>query len=201
MSRPVRPGRRWRWSAAAPLIAILSIAACTQGDDAASGDEPDRPYAGQQGRDISTLSDDDVAALLDGEGFGYALPAELNSYPGPAHVLDLADELNIDDDQLAQITQIERAMRTAARDLGDQLVAAEWALDEAFRNGTAADDLDDLTSQSAAVEADLRAVHLQAHVETTDLLDTEQIETYNRLRGYGDDGHHTKHGSDASHDH
>jgi hypothetical protein len=147
-----------------------------------SGD--DRPYAGLQGRDVSTLSDDDVDALLDGEGLGYAMPAELNDYPGPAHVLQLAGELGIDNDQLAEIERIEAEMRTAARDLGRQLIDAEYQLDESFRDGTAVDQLDELTRQSAEIEARLRSVHLQAHLETTELLDADQVQAYNQLRGY-----------------
>ena len=50
----------------------------------------DAPYAGQQARAIKSLSDEDIAALLKGEGMGMAAAAELNGYPGPAHVLQLA---------------------------------------------------------------------------------------------------------------
>ena len=49
----------------------------------------DMPYAGQQARPIKSLSDDDIAALREGEGMGMAKAAELNGYPGPAHVLQL----------------------------------------------------------------------------------------------------------------
>ena len=40
---------------------------------------------------IKALSDHEVSALLDGHGSGFAKAAELNGYPGPTHVLDLAD--------------------------------------------------------------------------------------------------------------
>ena len=53
----------------------------------------DMPYAGQQARAIKALSDDDIAALRKGEGMGVAKAAELNGYPGPAHVLVLAADL------------------------------------------------------------------------------------------------------------
>ena len=46
-------------------------------------------YAGQQARSIKSLSDDEIAALRKGEGMGMAKAAELNGYPGPAHVLQL----------------------------------------------------------------------------------------------------------------
>ena len=41
-------------------------------------DNPSAPYAGQQARSIKSLSAEDVAALLKGEGMGMAKAAELN---------------------------------------------------------------------------------------------------------------------------
>ena len=36
-----------------------------------------------------------MADLRAGRGMGLALAAELNGYPGPAHVLELADKLDL----------------------------------------------------------------------------------------------------------
>jgi hypothetical protein len=52
-------------------------------------------YAGQQTRAIKALSSEDIAALRNGEGMGMAKAAELNGYPGPAHVLALAAQLGL----------------------------------------------------------------------------------------------------------
>jgi hypothetical protein len=57
----------------------------------------DMPYAGQQTRAVKALSDDEIAALRKGEGMGMAKAAELNGYPGPAHVLQLAGPLGLTD--------------------------------------------------------------------------------------------------------
>ena len=51
------------------------------------------PYAGEQSRSIKSLSQQDVADYMAGKGMGCAKAAELNGYPGPAHVLELADQL------------------------------------------------------------------------------------------------------------
>jgi hypothetical protein len=51
------------------------------------------PYAGMQTRSIKALSEKQVADLGAGRGMGLALAAELNGYPGPSHVLELADQL------------------------------------------------------------------------------------------------------------
>src|SRR4030065_1872841 len=51
------------------------------------------PYAGQETRGIKSLSDREVQEYLAGRGMGLAKAAELNNYPGPAHVLELSDRL------------------------------------------------------------------------------------------------------------
>ena len=51
------------------------------------------PYAGMQARPIKALSSEQIADLKAGRGMGLALTAELNGYPGPAHLLELADKL------------------------------------------------------------------------------------------------------------
>jgi len=53
------------------------------------------PYAGMQTRPIKALSEQQVADLGAGRGTGLALAAELNGYPGPSHVLELADKLDL----------------------------------------------------------------------------------------------------------
>lgn len=48
-------------------------------------------YAGLESRDIKALSADDIAGLRAGASICMALPAELNGYPGPMHVLVVID--------------------------------------------------------------------------------------------------------------
>ena len=48
------------------------------------------PYAGMTTRQVKALSEQQVADLRAGRGMGLALAAELNGYPGPMHVLELA---------------------------------------------------------------------------------------------------------------
>jgi hypothetical protein len=52
-------------------------------------------YAGQQARGIKALSQTEVEGLLQGKGMELAKTAELNSYPGPAHALELVAELGL----------------------------------------------------------------------------------------------------------
>lgn len=157
------------------------------------------PYAGQDARAIATLSPSDVDDLLAGRGWGFAKAAELNGYPGPTHVLELAEELELSAAQRRQIQAIFDAMNTQARVLGAQMVAAEAALNASFKDGAInRDALADLVASSAEIESDLRALHLAAHLETKPVLSRHQIMIYNTARGYGDTagGHDGGHGHD-----
>jgi hypothetical protein len=56
------------------------------------------PHAGMQTRPIKALSQQQVADLGAGRDMGLALAAELNGYPGPSHVLELANKLELSPD-------------------------------------------------------------------------------------------------------
>ncbi|HEY5740146.1 MAG TPA: hypothetical protein VIW27_10500 [Gammaproteobacteria bacterium] len=157
----------------------------------------DSPYEGQQLRQIKSLSDAEIDGLLRGEGMGFARAAELNHYPGPAHVLELAAELQLSEQQLAQTRAIHERMNATARRLGAQLVDGEKALDELFAQATITPQ--SLTRQLSIIgdiRARLRGVHLQAHLEQRALLTQHQVHRYDALRGYldGGSGHAHTHG-------
>jgi len=158
----------------------------------------DMPYAGQQSRPIKALSDDDIAALQNGEGMGMAKAAELNGYPGPKHVLDLARQLQLTDGQWRGVQAIFDRMSAAAKPLGGELIAQEQALDQLFAKGDITPDrLAAATAAIAELQGRLRAVHLSAHLETRALLNPDQIARYKQLRGYGASPgpeHHHHHG-------
>jgi hypothetical protein len=87
--------------------------------------------AGQQGRGIKALSETDVSAYLNGHGMGFAKAAELNGYPGPAHVLDLAKELALMPKQRAKAQELIDSMSKAAV-FGTKLINLEQQLDSFF---------------------------------------------------------------------
>jgi len=66
--------------------------------------------AGMQTRPIKALSEQQVADLGAGRGMGLALAAELNGYPGPSHVLELADRLELSADQRARVQTLFDSM-------------------------------------------------------------------------------------------
>lgn len=144
------------------------------------------PYAGQDKREVTSLSDTDLVALRAGQGWGLALPAELNGIPGPLHVLELAEKLELSPEQKSSVTNIFDRMRGEAIAAGAAYIAAEAALDEAFRSGSldrAA--LAEKLAASAAARARLREAHLAAHLETAPLLNPHQRHVYQFERGYG----------------
>ncbi len=146
------------------------------------------PYAGLESRAIKSLSAADIEELRRGGGWGLALPAELNGVPGPAHLLELRDELELTPGQVASIEAIFVAMQADAIAAGERLIEAEAALDRAFEAGELdAARLRALVDAAAAARAELRFVHLSRHLETPALLSEAQQHRYAILRGYASD--------------
>ena len=144
-------------------------------------------YAGQQTRAIKSLSKQDVDDLLAGRGAGFAKAAELNGYPGPAHVLELKEPLQLSDAQLAATQALMAQHRAAARSLGEKVVASERLLDQAFSSHTADDaSVRTLTSVVAGYQGQLRAERLETHLAQQALLSPEQVQRYAELRGYAE---------------
>ena len=163
------------------LFASLMIAATTPTGLA----QATSPYAGQEQRAIKALSDEEIRDLLEARGMGLAKAAELNSYPGPLHVLQLANELGLSDAQRKATESLYATMRERALSIGRQIIEAERTLDRAFANG--AIEPATLPSQVRAIatlQGELRAVHLEAHLAQRSLLTPEQIAQYDVLRGY-----------------
>src|SRR5947209_2136287 len=99
---------------------------------AVSGEHAHAPYAGQQSRDIKALSADEARGLAEGAGLGYAKAAELNGYPGPAHVLENAEALGLSPEQRRAIAFVMQAHKAEARMLGAELLTRERELDQLF---------------------------------------------------------------------
>ena len=166
-------------------LLLLSSAALAQG-----------PYAGMQARTIKALSQEQISDLSAGRGMGLALAAELNGYPGPAHVLELADKLELSSDQRSQIETLFNSMKAEAQPLGTQLITQETDLDGLFASRSITpESLKASTAAIAVTQGTLRETHLKYHLSTAAILTPEQIHRYAELRGYGDQSmmHHHHH--------
>jgi LTXXQ motif family protein len=144
------------------------------------------PYSGMQTRPIKALSDQQVADLQAGRGMGLALAAELNGYPGPSHVLELADKLDLSSEQRAKVQELFNSMKQEALPLGAKLIEQETELDHQFASRiiTTAS-LKSETAAIAATQGALRETHLKYHLTTVALLSETQRQRYSELRGYG----------------
>lgn len=143
------------------------------------------PYAGLQKRDIKALSEQQISDLRAGRGMSLALPAELNGYPGPAHSLELADQLRLSPEQRSKTQALFEKMQQEARALGEEVIVAERELDRLFRDRRVVpESLASATSKAAAAQGRLRESHLRYHLAMMEVLSPEQVARYNRLRGY-----------------
>jgi len=145
------------------------------------------PYAGMQTRTIKSLSEQQVADLSAGRGMGLALAAELNGYPGPSHVLELAEKLDLSADQRTRVQALFESMKQEALPLGSKLIEQEGELNAQFANHSVTpESLKASTAAIGTTEGAIRETHLKYHLSTEAILTPGQMRRYARLRGYGD---------------
>ena len=142
-------------------------------------------YAGQESREIKALSAEQIKEYQSGAGMGYAKAAELNHFPGPMHVLELADKLGLSEQQRATTRELMDQHKQQARAIGAELVDAERAVEILFSKAS----VDEATlaravRQVAALEGEYRLSHLETHRRMRAVLTEEQVERYDALRGY-----------------
>lgn len=165
---------------------ILASALIISGLTSAWAQHGHSPYVGQESRSIKSLSSDEVRELLNGEGMGLAKAAELNGYPGPKHVLELADQLKLTSAQVAATEATFLEMKSRAKDVGAQIVERERTLDALFAGRTVTPEvLGRSIQQIGELQAELRTIHLDAHIAQLAILTPEQVTRYRELRGYG----------------
>src|SRR3954454_2809729 len=109
------------------LLAAALIVSCN-----AASAQSGQPYAGLEQRPIKALSQQQADDLRTGRGMGLALAAELNGYPGPSHVLELGNRLDLTADQRIQVQRLFDAMKQEAVPLGNKLLEQETELDRLF---------------------------------------------------------------------
>jgi hypothetical protein len=153
------------------------------------------PYAGEELRSLKSFSSQEIESLRSGNGMGFAKLAELNHYPGPKHVLELADDLDLTPFQVVETEVLFEEMRTNAVALGEELLEAEMDLDRNFERGAIGpESLETGLLKIGRIRAQLRYVHLEAHLRQKRLLTEEQIVKYDEIRGYRGAAHeHMEH--------
>lgn len=125
---------------------------------------------------------------------GFAKLAELNHYPGPRHVLDLSAELGLSPPQVSDTQRLYDQMRARAVAKGEELIAAESRLDTAFaEKSVTAQSLEAALLEVGRLRAELRFVHLEAHLRQVKILSADQILKYDAVRGYQGAGQNHSH--------
>ena len=164
---------------------LLATVATLAAMSSAAVAQTHQPYAGLEQRSIKALSGQQIDDLKNGRGMGLALAAELNGYPGPLHVLELADRLGLTPDQKTNVQRLFDAMKQESVPLGLKFVEQEEELDRLFATRTVTPDtLKAATSAIAATQGQLRESHLKYHLATAALLTHSQMQQYAALRGY-----------------
>lgn len=143
------------------------------------------PYINQMHNEIKSLTKSEISGLLQGKGMGFAKAAELNHYPGPKHVLELAEELELTKQQKLITSEIYKSMKQQAKALGDRLISQERELEELFATQIVTpDSLNAILLEIGKTRAKLRGIHLMAHVKMREVLSQKQIHLYDKYRGY-----------------
>jgi Spy/CpxP family protein refolding chaperone len=181
MNSQYRPIRR--------LVLALTLVAPIGCEHQAHDEDHTSEYAGQESREIKTLSTQDLDDLRNGRGWGLAKAAELNGVPGPVHVLEMTDEIALTESQAADIKALYEAMNAEAIVLGEELIERERAINAAFVSHEVTEEsLATMVGQINESLTKLRVLHLSAHLRVPKILTPEQVARYNELRGYLSDG-------------
>ena len=163
------------------VIALTLVPLSTNAQHAAHQHRPGEVSEGHL-RAVACLDEFD-AVVRDGRGFGMAFPADQNGYPGPMHVLELKERLALTAEQETRVRALLQAMFAESRPKSARLLDAEARLRALFAGGRA--DEATVRTLSAEVEharAEVRLVHLLAHLNTRDLLTDAQRRAYHEAR-------------------
>ncbi len=162
-------------------VLLLAFSAAAQQQGTAPG--PISPGKAAEAAHHACL-DQERAALERGEGFGMALAADRNGFPGPRHVLELRAELKLTPEQQSAIEDLFRRMKQQALARGKDVLVAEQKLETLFAAKRPEAELREQAFRAATLRAELRWVHLSAHLAAQKLLSPEQLAAYQHLR-YG----------------
>jgi Spy/CpxP family protein refolding chaperone len=140
-------------------------------------------HGGGQGHRVAQSCAEEFTKVIgEGRGFGMAFVADQNGYPGPMHMLELKDRLQLTPQQEAKADQLQAAVK-AERPKSTRLLEAERRLERLFAERAATEE----TVRAAVTEierarTEVRLVHLLTHLRTRDLLTEEQRRIYHEAR-------------------
>lgn len=111
--------------------------------------------------------------------------AERNLFPAPQSLLQLADELNLEQEQRQRLRQVQHDLDLEVSALGRRILIEDRRLDRAFTEGNIeASRIDAVTQKIGSLQARMRAARLRSHLAARDLLTPEQLLHFAALRGF-----------------
>ena len=111
--------------------------------------------------------------------------AERNLFPAPQTAIFMANDLGLDGTQRRRLHELQLTLDSQVATIGRRIQAEEARLDRAFmENVIDSGRIDGLTARIGALQAQLRATRLRAHLATRDLLSPQQLLRYAELRGF-----------------
>lgn len=167
--------------AAVAALAFVGTATAQQGHDA--GGHQGARQSGGAHQAVQQWMEEFDRVIATGRGAGLAFAADQNGYPGPLHVLELADRLALTPRQRTRAQALLDAMFAESKPKSQHLLAAERRLRELFASGRA--DEASVRTSVAEVEralSEVRLAHLLTHLKTRDLLTEEQRRLYHEAR-------------------
>jgi Spy/CpxP family protein refolding chaperone len=139
---------------------------------------------GMGGGMLGGVSAKEKEALLKGAGLGAGMIAMMNGYPGPKHVLEMGDELELTADQRESIGTIYGNVKAESVKYGTELVEKDEALTALFMSGSVSTgEVEKLSREIGELQGRVRAEHLNAHVETFEALTPAQREKLSSMQG------------------
>lgn len=164
--------------AAYAAIGCTAAAALEEASDAAA--EPEAEAAGET---PAWLNQREIRQLRDGRGMGMGRVAAVNGYPGPMHVLRQAEELELSDEQREQTSALRERIHARSRELGERILAAESRLGDVLAaDAVDRDALREALGEIADLRAELRAAHIEAHLDQADILTADQLEKIGEMQ-------------------
>ncbi len=155
-------------------VAVVTSPAVAQDDDSSMSKGRMQQMHGQaeggmqgMGGMLSGVSEQEKEMLLKGGGLGAGMIAMMNGYPGPKHVLEMGDELELTAAQRESIGTIYGKVKAESVKLGTELVEKDEELAALFTSGSVSTkDVEKRSREIGELQGRLRAAHLNAHVQT-----------------------------------
>jgi Spy/CpxP family protein refolding chaperone len=170
------PFRHHLLGALSLVVVLAGSAAHAQVD---TSEEPQASGESAAGTDAAPLSlkPREARMLREGRGMGMGRVAMRNGYPGPMHVLRHAEALELTEEQVGRTQSLRTRMHERAIEIGQLILAAEAGLDDLFETRPVDRvEMNARLQEIAGLRAQLRAVHLEAHLAQAEVLTPEQLE-------------------------